>query len=334
MIILIMKKVAYLLGNGATMAELESKDRENRLHMDRIAEEVAEEAVKNDSSSHLSELLIKADTMHEIDVEELISIYIYNDKNIGDDYKDIPKKLQTYFRNVVIGILKDDEGYKNQNLSKCLLRLHKKYNEYMSDDGNELIGILTLNFDSIFDNAFSKIYDGANYHMNIVSEEFKQNVNSPALLKLHGSFIWKKGCDGQLHMSSEFESVSSENSEWLPPNLFKYPSGIYTKIWENASKILQSIDVLIIIGCSLRKEDWALISMIYQNQLKCNFKIDIVNNLKDAEDIKEKFPYLKISFDKRICSNPNPFKQYLHEKYDNVTKTKEEDDEISKYLGA
>ena len=154
MIILIMKKVAYLLGNGATMAELESKDRENRLHMDRIAEEVAEEAVKNDSSSHLSELLIKADTMHEIDVEELISIYIYNDKNIGDDYKDIPKKLQTYFRNVVIGILKDDEGYKNQNLSKCLLRLHKKYNEYMSDDGNELIGILTLNFDSIFDNAF------------------------------------------------------------------------------------------------------------------------------------------------------------------------------------
>ena len=132
LIILIMKKIAYLLGNGATMAELESKDHENRLYMNRIAEEVAEEAVKNDSSSHLSELLIKADTMHEIDVEELISIYIYNDKNIGDDYKDIPKKLQTYFRNVVIGILKDDEGYKNQNLSKCLLRLHKKYNEYMS----------------------------------------------------------------------------------------------------------------------------------------------------------------------------------------------------------
>ena len=41
-IILIMKKIAYLLGNGATMAELESKDHENRLHMDRIAEEVAD----------------------------------------------------------------------------------------------------------------------------------------------------------------------------------------------------------------------------------------------------------------------------------------------------
>ena len=43
-----MKKVAYLLGN-ATMAELESKDRENRLHMDRIAEEL--QAVKYDLSS-------------------------------------------------------------------------------------------------------------------------------------------------------------------------------------------------------------------------------------------------------------------------------------------
>ena len=327
-----MKKIAYLLGNGAT-TELESKDHENRLHMDRIAEEVAEHAMKNNSPSHLSESLIESATMRKIDVEELISIYIYNDKNIGDDYKDMPKKLQRYFRNVVIEILNDDEGYKKQKLSKCLLRLHKEYHKDMSDDGNELVGILTLNFDSIFDNAFSKIYDGANYHMDIVSKEFKQNIDSPALLKLHGSFIWKKDYNGQLHMSSKFESVSSGNSEWLPPNLFKYPSEIYTKIWENASRILQSIDVLIIIGCSLRKADWALISMIYQNQLKCDFKIDIVNNLDAAKRIKTEFPYLKISFDEEICSNSNPFRQYLYEKYINVTKTREEDDQISKYLG-
>ena len=328
-----MKKIAYLLGNGATMAELESEVHRDNLRMNAIVEKVAELAMESNSSSHLSELLVNAARDHKIDVEELISIYVYNDKNIGGNYKKIPKKLQTFFRNTVIKILEKDEGYRKQKLSKCLLYLHKKYCECMVDDGNKLMGILTLNFDSIFDNAFSEIYDGANYRMKIVSEEFKQNTKSPVFLKLHGSFIWVKGSDGQLHMSSKYESAGFKNYEWLPPNLFKYPSDIYTRIWENASKILQSIDVLIIIGCSLRKADWALISMIYQNQLKRNFKIDIVNNLDEVDRIKEEFPYLEISFDEAICNDPNPFKQYLYEKYVNVAKTKGEDDRISEYLG-
>ena len=107
-IILIMKKIAYLLGNGATMAELESKDHENRLHMDRIAEEVAEHAMKNNSPSHLSESLIESATMRKIDVEELerwdvhkVLEILHIDKIISnDDYVEL-NQLQK-LRNDVI----------------------------------------------------------------------------------------------------------------------------------------------------------------------------------------------------------------------------------------
>ena len=142
-----MKKIAYLLGNGATMAELESEVHRDNLRMNAIVEKVAELAMESNSSSHLSELLVNAAIDHKIDVEELISIYVYNDKNIGGNYKKIPKKLQTFFRNTVIKILEKDEGYRKQKLSKCLLYLHNKICECMVDDGNKLMGILTLNFD-------------------------------------------------------------------------------------------------------------------------------------------------------------------------------------------
>lgn len=145
----------------------------------------------------------------------------------------------------------------------------------MGKTGEELIGILTTNYDSFLEEAFCSVYGGINCGYPFNSKIYKSDNQLPKLLKLHGSFNWKihKGNifrKNYLEISKEFESEAYDDdySGWIPPSVYKRPGGVIESMWNNAVSLLTTCHTLRVIGSSLRNEDSALLSLIFTSSLK------------------------------------------------------------------
>ena len=62
-------------------------------------------------------------------------------------------------------------------------------------------------------------------------------------------------------------SISSSNTLWIPPGVDKkrenYP---FNYLWGQAVENLLECDVLRVIGCSLSRNDWGMIPILYTIQ--------------------------------------------------------------------
>jgi hypothetical protein len=158
-----------------------------------------------------------------------------------------------------------------------LLHFNNRYQQHMESDGEEMLGVLTTNYDSLIEEAFSRMYEGLNLGFDFKSKDYKFNGKIPFLLKLHGSFNWRIH-DGELQISRDFESVDSEDdyTGWIPPSVYKKPSErIFECIWDKASELLTECDILRVIGSSLRSEDLCLISLIFTSRILSKKAFDI-----------------------------------------------------------
>ena len=110
------------------------------------------------------------------------------------------------------------------------------------------------------------------------NREYRINTISGScpILKLHGSFNWKK--DYPVIVTNQ-DNLKERDVFWIPPGLDKkreqYP---FNLLWARAKEILKC-DILRIIGCSLNRNDMQLISLVFGMQ-KINssrkFKIEII----------------------------------------------------------
>lgn len=284
--------MTYLYGTGATQAEMLVSGWSGNVLMSNINSKAFEMSKQKDGkyAKLIEDLSISPE---DIDIEQFISLFEEFIESEDTKFKDIMEEVRKYFHQSILENLKNKDEYVQGNLSKALILLHKKYSEYLGSNGEELNGILTVNFDSVLENVLTYCYGGINYGFDITYKGLKMNQETPQLIKLHGSFNWR-GND-TIVASPEFEECEpDEESRWLRPSVFKKPESIYKELWKNASKLLLDSDVLRIIGCSLRTEDWALISLIFQSQVerKNSFRIELILPDSSSESIRERLPFL------------------------------------------
>ena len=317
-------KIVYLFGAGATHAEILNLEEnpnatfinKNGLLISQVSERVIKSAQKSARFKKNVELVTSSEG--SLNIELLITLFESN--RIHDsDFK--VNHLKTLVRKDILTRLSENRK-KKFYLHKALLELHSRI-----EKRENLIGIISLNYDDILDEAYKKIIGNPNY-----CHTSKKENNIP-LLKLHGSFNWKN-----LKPYGKSKNISiiplGVNKNYLVPP--------YNFIWSQAFEILMECDVLRIIGCSLNQNDIGLVDLLFKAHLERTnyFDIEIINSQKQGEEIKYKYGFFPgiitakdiegaLIADRLILSNDadvgNPFKIWLKAKAERMLR-----DEVNK----
>lgn len=278
-------KIVYLLGAGATQADIELKDDTIRILMRNIREGIVKEIdrQKIQSLAKVKNELLK----EELDVEHLITLY----ESTGiSEHKRIAKDLKLLFiEEIQKGLRKLGAGYQPRLLS-ALIDMHE-----IEGLGELLQGIITLNYESLLETAMQLVKGGVNYQISIKNHHpfFDLKTDLVPVLKLHGSFNWKN--DFPIELLSR-RVTSPEEVIWIPPGVEKnrdiYPFNI---LWGRAREILDC-DILRMIGCSLSRNDWQLISLLYTTQQLATqqkqYIIELIDYADVGDGLRKLYPYL------------------------------------------
>lgn len=266
-----MDKIVYLIGTGATMAEMEHQGIESYLSMTEIDEAIYEMS-KNDGG--------KYEQFHDnfalplgMDIEVMISLLEGCTLSESGSFREVCEELKKLFR---IYLISQITGKQIQSkISSSLLHIHREYGSHMGKSGEELTGMLTINYDSLLEEALCSVHGGINFGYAFKSKIYESNNYVPKLIKLHGSFNWRIHKGGVfrkkvLEIAKEFEKedYNDDYSGWMPPSVYKRPGGVFESIWDEAVRLLTECSTLRVIGSSLRDEDSALLSLIFTSRLK------------------------------------------------------------------
>ncbi len=282
------KKITYILGAGASQAEVSMKNPAIRILMGNIKDAIHLRIQKEDTAA-LREVANEL-AGEKVDVEHLISLYESSGSHI---HLGVARKLRQFFREEIqnkIKLLGDDFS---PTLLTSLLDMHS-----LGDLPETLLGILTLNYDGFIETAMHDIFGGVDLGFEINSKHSKLQIvtSTYPLLKLHGSFNWKN--EFPVSLVDETTLTNEEEYLWIPPGVEKkrekYP---FSLLWGKAREMLLC-DTLRIIGCSLSRNDWELISMMYTTQSlsarDVQYDIEIIDFDNRGEEIKNAYSYLKI----------------------------------------
>lgn len=282
------KRVVYLLGTGATQAEINLWNESIRILMNDIRYGMLRKI--NDNKIKVLEPVKNELVNDDINIEHLITLY----ENSGtDEHYQIAKNLKNIFREVIQEKIKklNDKFY--PILLSALIDMHE-----IKENDEELKGILTLNYEEVLDKAFQKVKKGVNYVIKLKNKHdcLKIKKSIKPLLKLHGSFNWKN--EYPITLINEYKIKESEDFLWIPPGFIKkrekYPFNI---IWGTAQEILDC-DILRIIGCSLSITEWELISLLYSaqklNKKNDDYLIEIIDSIDRGKKIQKDYAYLRV----------------------------------------
>lgn len=277
-------KVAYLFGAGASEGALIYSGAYRSILMKNLGLDIAKTI---EDESILAP--IKNDLVSGADIEQLITLH----EAAGTrQHSDIAKELKSLFRIELqnrIGEL--GESFFPQ-LIAALIDMHS-----IGGLGEELVLILTTNYEDLIEKVIQSMNGGINYSVSAIFKDDSYCLKEQCVpvLKLHGSFNWK----------NEYPIVIQDNIEkdedtiWIPPGVVKrrdlYPFNI---IWGKAKELLE-VDLLRIIGSSLSRNDWELISLIYSTQRlrtdgKPPYSIELIDYYDVADDIQKRYPYLNM----------------------------------------
>ena len=271
------KKVVYLFGAGATHAELMNMHEEltteiigkKGLLIKHVSERVLAKAKKDENFIKDIECIISSDRPSNI--EELISLI---ETNRIDKASEKADKLRNLVEEDILGHLRVGEESNEPVLYKSLLELHKKI-----DEKEEVVGLITLNYDNLLDDAYTEILGNEpNYCTRFGSR------NDLPLLKLHGSFEWPKIKMGKNEISVPIMPLG------IRKNYLELP---FNFIWGRAGEILAECDTLRVVGCSLDRNDWGLIDLLFKSHLWKGepYEIEIIDFDNTGLDIRGHFGF-------------------------------------------
>ena len=214
--------------------------------------------------------------------------------------------------NYLKGLIRSDIKSKLSDTRKKKFYLHKALFELHSKitDKEELLGIVSLNYDGILDEAYETVL-GVKPNYCLTSERGE----SVPLLKLHGSFDW-----GKLNIYGKQKKVSiiplGINKNYLIPP--------YNFIWSRAFEVMVKCDILRIVGCSLSQNDIGLIDLLFKAHLERagDLEIQIVDFPDAGDQIKNNYGFfrkiVKLGDDIKeppvaeiITDTGNPFRVWL-----------------------
>lgn len=279
-------KVVYLFGAGASQGEFSYYGSPERILMADIVDGITRRIVRE----HIESLLDVNNelTIEGIDVEHLITLY---ESSGTQKHSEIAKGLKRLFREVIQAKISSLGESFSPTLFASLIEMHS-----IRDLNEELVAILTINYEDLIELAMQFVMNGINYQIKVISRHSTYHVKNTSIpiLKLHGSFNWK----------NEYPIVVADNIEneddilWIPPGVVKrreyYP---FSLIWGRAKELLEC-NILRVIGCSLSRNDWELISLLYTTQkLRTDgksYKIELIDAPAKCEEIKKDYQYLNI----------------------------------------
>lgn len=280
-------KVVYLFGAGATKAEATKSGIDSTLLLSGVSEQVITLARKKRS---LRTVLDHIGHVEGIDIEHYISLLesLHNHK-----YENIAETLRSHFCEVVQNGLIDDGQQITPMLEMALLQMHTEIL-----DVEAFKGAISLNYDSLLDRAFNEVMTGINYHIKCEcihgSANYNLNNKLEPLIKLHGSFNWRKGFPNIMIDEQASKKYQSEML-WIPPSIGKirdaYP---FNALWGKAFELLDC-DILRIIGCRLNQNDWGLISLLFDTQLRTDnpYTIELITSQSTGAEIRKRLGFLK-----------------------------------------
>jgi hypothetical protein len=303
------KKVAYLFGAGATHAELQNIEPDliketTGLLIKNVSSRVIEVARRD--KDYLKDVAMVSGTSGSLNIELLISL-IESSKIHGWEKK--TRLLKELVREDIEGILTKPRT-KRFYLHKGLLELHK---QNAAQGKEQLIGLISLNYDDILDQAFQEFHGQPNYCFSLDEDAF--SADTIPLLKLHGSFNWR----------AQKIRGRTRTIEIIPLGANKnYMHAPYGFIWNRALEIFIECDTLRVIGCSMSPNDVHLIDLLFKAHLerKKPFDIEIIGFDEAAEAIKRDygfFPQIRklTELDSTLIPEPNPanpFRTWLRHK--------------------
>ncbi len=272
-------KIVYLFGAGATHAEIVNLNPKRSISeiflknygllIEHISERVIEKAQSN--SKYLRNIKMVSSPEGSLNIELLISL-IENNRIPNSERK------TNYLKNLVEKDILErltDNRLRRFYLHKALLELHLKI-----EDKEKLLGIISLNYDHVLDDAYKTIYNSKGLNYCFSSEKCKDTP----LLKLHGSFNWKSiKIHGRKRTVQIIPLGINKNYLQLP----------YSFIWSRALEILTDCDILRIIGCSLNQNDLDLIDLLFKAHFekRKSFEIQIIDFQNVGESIKNNYGF-------------------------------------------
>ncbi|MCP5066959.1 MAG: hypothetical protein GY946_10365, partial [bacterium] len=277
------KRVAYLLGSGATQGAIEhAGGRTNQvmegLRID-LAQRTRDRVVKGfDSDPQLLQLVNSI--LEGADFEQLVTFF---DDTPSEQFRKFGRELREVFSRLLRERLDEVETTidgKVPELFAALIDMHS-----VGANTEELSGILSLNYDVFVERAAEQIlHREVDYGLDDSHADEAVRV-----LKLHGSFGW------EAVWPVEF-TMHHTGTNWIPPGIRKdkdrYP---FNALWGRARGILDC-DILRIIGCNLGPNDWDLVSLIfsskYSNRQRSDMQIEVIGSIALWESISKQFPYL------------------------------------------
>jgi len=225
----------------------------------------------------------------DIDVEHLITLY---EASGTKKHNKVAKDLKKLFREEIeekIDQLGDDFFPK---LLASLLDMHT-----IVQFQEELIAIITLNYEDLLEQAMQHINGGINYSIRTVNKnkDYSISNNNIPIVKLHGSFNWKS----EFPISVQKRIKKEEDVLWIPPGVVKkrenYP---FNMLWSIARELLDC-DILRIVGCSLSRNDWELIALLFTTQRlrtdKKEYSIELIDYPTKCDVIKSDYRYLTMN---------------------------------------
>lgn len=281
------KKVVYLFGAGATQGEAQY---EAGLGEGLSLENVSEKAISLGKEEQKLQVMLSEIERDDIkDIELYISLLeSVNTKK----YSELASALRSFFCQSIQENLISGKTPIEPSLTMALLEMHEKLAE-----NEKFIGAISLNYDNMLDRAFNEVFKGINYGIKCKCEKAVYNVGEefPLLIKLHGSFNWKKGFRFVLIDEEQAQVAKQAEMLWIPPSIEKerdaYP---FNLLWGKAFQMLDC-DILRIVGCKLSQNDWGLISLLFNTQLEPGgvYEIQLICSHKGGENIRKRNGFLK-----------------------------------------
>ena len=275
------KKVVYLFGAGSTQAVLKAISPEKGLLTPDIQEVIKQYSPRGLDKRIWNELITIGDIEHLISVLESQHNYSASEH------------VKKYYQKAIMELSRNfSTNPPKNNLYSVLIDLH------LNVDGleEELVSFMTLNYEDILERTI-KVHFKREIDYIITTVKHKSNGKEPIrVFKLHGSFNWFNSRPIQIR---KMTSIASGNTLWIPPGVEKrkenYP---FNLLWGKAFEELMKCDVLRIVGCSLSRNDWGLIPILYTvqtfNETDNKIEIEIVDYPETALTIENTYKYLKV----------------------------------------
>ncbi len=282
-------KVAYLFGAGATHAELFSQEKkgltshfdENRaLLLSKVSSRVMSKATRDRKYRKGIEMV--SNVAGPPNIELLISL-IESSRIQGYDKK--TKILKDLVRRDIESRLTAQKR-KSFYLHRALLEMHD-----LIGASEQVVGLISLNYDTVLDEAYRKRYGFPNYAFTQSSlgrdpKPLLLKDPKPLLLKLHGSFNWRKIKIRGRPRNIDIIPLGANKSYLHVP---------YNNIWANALEVISNCSVLRVIGCSLSQNDTHLIDLLFKAHLEkgTSFEIQLICSDEEGERIKRNLGFFK-----------------------------------------